>query len=561
MSAEVVPEPGGAGAVDAHGQTGPPVEAEPAPRSAHEIEEELRGRLLAPRPAPSIWGWLGPVLVAALAAVLRLVDLGRPHSLVFDETYYVKDAYSLLQLGYEGRWGEGADARFAAGDFAGLTDSASYVVHPPLGKWLIAAGLQVLGAENAAGWRLGTAVAGIVTVFLVARLARRLFASTLLGCTAGLFLALDGMHIVESRIGLLDVFLCLFAVAAFGAVVLDRERSRARLVHLTALDLARSAQPGERPTGPWGPRLGIRWWLVAAGVLCGLAIGVKWSGAYVLAVLGILTVAWDLSARRAAGVRLWAAAGLLRDGPGAFVSLVPVAALTYLATWTSWFTHPQAYQRQWAAEHPESQRPWLPDALDSLLEFHRMVWQFHTGLSTPHGYEAGPLGWIVQWRPTSFFWGTVSDPEIACGSERCVQAITSVGNPVVWWGGAVALVMVTSAAVLLRDWRAWTVLSGYAALWLPWFLYPDRTTFTFYAVAFAPFVALALTYAVGMLLGFPAEHGPPLPPPRWRDRRVWVAVALVVLVAAAAVFFWPVWTAQVMPYDQWHLRMWFQTWV
>jgi dolichyl-phosphate-mannose-protein mannosyltransferase len=288
---------------------------------------------------------------------------------------------------------------------------------------------------------------------------------------------------------------------------------------------------------------------------------VKWSGAYVLAVLGILTVAWDLSARRAAGVRLWAGAGLLRDGPGAFVSLVPVAALTYLATWTSWFTHPQAYQRQWAAQHPESQRSWLPDALDSLLEFHRMVWQFHTGLSTPHAYEAGPLGWIVQWRPTSFFWGTVADPEIACGADRCVQAITSVGNPIVWWGGAVALVMVGAAAVLLRDWRAWTVLAGYAALWLPWFLYPDRTTFTFYAVAFAPFVALALAYVVGMLLGFPAEHGPPLPPLNWRDRRVWGAIALVLLAAAAAVFFWPVWTAQVMPYDQWHLRMWMPTWV
>jgi len=26
-------------------------------------------------------------------------------------------------------------------------------------------------------------------------------------------------------------------------------------------------------------------------------------------------------------------------------------------------------------------------------------------------------------------------------------------------------------------------------------------------------------------------------------------------------FFYPIWTAQVMPYDLWHLRMWFDTWV
>lgn len=48
--------------------------------------------------------WLGPVLVAVLAGVLRFRHLGRPRDLIFDETYYAKDAWSMLRLGYEGVW-------------------------------------------------------------------------------------------------------------------------------------------------------------------------------------------------------------------------------------------------------------------------------------------------------------------------------------------------------------------------------------------------------------------------------------------------------------------------
>ena len=42
-----------------------------------------------------------------------------------------------------------------------------------------------------------------------------------------------------------------------------------------------------------------------------------------------------------------------------------------------------------------------------------------------------------------------------------------------------------------RDWRAGAVLASLAAGWLPWFWYADhneRTMFSFYAVAFLPFL-------------------------------------------------------------------------
>src|SRR5690606_3980700 len=189
-------------------------------------------------------------------------------------------------------------------------------------------------------------------------------------------------------------FLMLFVLAAFGALLLDRYDGRRRLARRCATEIARRGELSR-----WGPWLGVRWWRVASGVLLGLATGVKWSGLYALAVLGLLTVAWDVTARRTAGVRLWWQAGLLRDGVPAFLAMVPVALLTYLGTWWSWFTHEGAYRRDWAATHPGEGATWLPESLRSLWKYHADMLGFHGSLTSEHTYAAHPIGWLVQWRP------------------------------------------------------------------------------------------------------------------------------------------------------------------
>ena len=65
-----------------------------------------------------LWFWLAPALAAVVGGILRFVRLGDPHALVFDETYYVKDAYSLLQSGYERNWADKANDHFMSGDFS-----------------------------------------------------------------------------------------------------------------------------------------------------------------------------------------------------------------------------------------------------------------------------------------------------------------------------------------------------------------------------------------------------------------------------------------------------------
>ncbi|MGB2556118.1 phospholipid carrier-dependent glycosyltransferase [Cellulosimicrobium cellulans] len=550
---------GGPPPTDVRADDGAPpsdVTTDDSPAPSH--RERLLLALLGPRRLAlgatahdRLWGWLGVAIVAVVAAVLRLWNLGRPGTLVFDETYYVKHAWTLLRVGYEADWPEEPNPAFEAGDVNSFLPTADYVVHPPLGKWMIALGMKALGgAENPWSWRIASAVVGVVAVVLVARIARRLFASTAMGIVAGALMAVDGEAIVHSRTGLLDNMLMLWVLVAFGCLLLDREQARRRLAERCGAILDAGGRIGR-----YGPGLGWRWWRFAAAVALGLACGVKWSGLYFLAVLAVVSVLWDATARRTAGVGRWWEDALVRDAIPAALVMLPTAALTYVATWTSWFRSPGAYMRQWAVEHPGEGVQWLPPALRSLWEYHLKMWDFHTGLTSEHTYEAHPLGWILQWRPTSFYWRSYEVGEAGCEAERCARAITSLGNPVLWWAAALAILVALYALVRLKDWRALAVLSGIVAGWAPWFLYAERTIFTFYSIVFLPWVVLTLVYAITLAL----ERTEGRAVARARVR-VGITV-LLTTIGAVSVFFYPIWTAWQVPYWFWRMHMWLPTWI
>ena len=247
----------------------------------------LRTRLAPPLPDDRPWGWLGPLLVTAFGTFLRFNRLRVPRAITFDETYYVKDAWSILQHGVEWKTLAPAVANPMAaaghGNFfvpCSGTACGEYVVQPELGKLLIAWGEAMFGL-NSFGWRFASALFGSLAILLMCRIARRLTRSTLLGCLAGLLMALDGLEFVLSRTGILDIFLMFFVLAAFGCVLIDRDVSRAALAERVA-----SAPAGRLPGT--GPRLGIRRWRVAAGIFLGLAVATKWDAAWYIIGFGAL---------------------------------------------------------------------------------------------------------------------------------------------------------------------------------------------------------------------------------------------------------------------------------
>ena len=508
--------------------------------------------LFSPLPSSGWRGWVGPLVVMAIGGILRFTNLGRPNAFAFDEVYYAKDALALLRFGYEQQFDDSANELILASDGNWRTlevfkPDPSFVVHPPFGKWVIAGGEWLFGVTPF-GWRFSVAVLGTLSVLMIARIVRRLTRSDLLGIVAGLLLALDGIHLVMSRTAVLDMVLSFLVLAAFGFLLLDRDQVRRRW--------ADRAPP---PPSEWGPRLGprpLRW---AAGISLGLACGVKWSGIWYLAAFGLMTVVWDVSLRRQLSVlRPWTAT-LLRSGPPAFVAMVGSAVVAYLVTWSGWFLTSGGWGRNWADEQGDGSASGLaalvPAPLRSLWHYHADAWNFHVGLESDHSYESSPLSWLLQTRPTSFFWESAEQGVNGCDAASCASAVVAVGNPVIWWVGAAALLYQLWRWAARRDWRSGAVLVGVLAGQLPWLLYLDRTIFTFYTVAFVPFVVMALTLTLGSILG-PANATP--------QRRRWGAVGaggIVLLAVVAAWWFYPVWTAEQIPYDLWRLRMWMPTWI
>ncbi|MFG2588956.1 dolichyl-phosphate-mannose--protein mannosyltransferase [Streptomyces sp. NPDC048438] len=514
----------------------------------------------------SAWG--GPLLVALVAGVLRFWNLGSPKAVIFDETYYAKDAWALVNQGYEGSWPKDVDKLILRDPSSvDIPVDPGYVVHPPVGKWIIGFGEQLFGFTPF-GWRFMVALLGTLSVLMLCRIGRRLFRSTFLGCLAGTLLAVDGLHFVMSRTALLDLVLMFFVLAAFGCFLIDRDRSRRKLAAALPVDEEGVLRPDAHIAETL--RLGWRPWRIAAGLMLGLAFATKWNGLYILAAFGVMAVLWDVGARRTAGAVQPYRAVVLRDLLPAFVSTVPVAIGTYLVSWTGWIVTDKGYYRNWAAtEGKGGSWTWLPDWLRSLWHYENQVYEFHVGLTSGHTYQSNPWSWIVLGRPVSYFY----EEKTGClesSSGKCAREVLALGTPLLWWAACVALLYVLWRWAFRRDWRAGAIVCGVAAGWVPWFFYQERTIFLFYAVVFVPFLCLAVTMMIGALLGPAAgtgtKHrlGMDTADPTGERRRTLGAIAagvLVLLIVWNFIYFWPIYTGTSLPDDAWRDRMWLDTWV
>ena len=408
-----------------------------------------------PRPSPRLI--LGLILL--LTALIRFWNLGTPDKLVFDEVYYVDGAKDYLNIGVETTKG-----------------AAEFVVHPPVGKWLIALGIQILG-DSPAGWRLSAAIFGTFSILLIYFVALRLFSSQFLALVSAGLMSIDGLHLVMSRTALLDIFLMFFLLAAFLALLHERH--------------------------------------IVAALLLGLALGTKWSAIYFIAAILIYLLV--INRRRA-------------------LLYLPIIPITYLFTWSGWLISDKGWSRDYSS-----------NPLISLFQYHREILNFHTGLTTEHSYEASPWNWLVLGRPTSFFY---ESPK-SCGAESCSQEILAMGTPIIWWFGLIALFITLGYFITRRERGAGLILLALLSNYLPWLLFPERTTFYFYAIAFLPYLILAITYSIKLYLEDEAKQ------PK-RIQNVYAALGLTALIFA---YFAPVYLGIVLTYDDWYSRMWLPSWI
>jgi hypothetical protein len=590
------------------------------PPAATTVAERLRDH----PPTDRLVSWIVTLTIVALGFGIRLYDLSFPNSIIFDETYYAKDAYSLLVSGYERHWIDGANEIITDGDYYtmvrkipsddgdkdeslqariqelcpsdgsfcdwntlkndplyreftdeslitlideqcptgletctwnGHREDASFIVHPPVGKWLIALGEKIFGF-NSFGWRFPSCVFGGLLILGTIRLARRLTRSTLIAGLAGLLLCVDGLAFVMSRIALLDGFQAAFLVFAVAAVVADRDYFRARLADRIE---ARGTPDLEGASGG----LIFRPWLLVAGLMFGLACATKWNSMYTLAVFGLLVVAWSVSARRLAGARNRRWDALWLDGVPAFFSMVVLALGVYIASWWRWFATQGGYDRGWGASHPEATSVKIFGApLASLWHYTVDTYNFHTGdgmAAATHTYRANPFGWLLLARPICFdSIGSIQPGDQGCtadAGETCLRTIYAQGTPLLWWLAALALVAGIVWWLAGADWRFGVTSLATLSTWVPWLTeVGGRPLFFFYAITMIPFLVIGLAMTFGVILG-PSNGG------RRRFRGAIIVGTLTALIVVNFAFFYPIFSDGVLSHDHWTWRMWFSSWI
>jgi dolichyl-phosphate-mannose--protein O-mannosyl transferase len=480
----------------------------------------------------NLLSWSLTLFVTFIGAALRWPRLSVPNAVVFDETYYVKDAYAILKNGYERTAVANADKLLLEGRNDLFETTGSFVAHPPVGKWVIALGEQI-GGLNSFGWRIGVAVMGTLLILVTTRVAIRLLRSIWFGVLAGFLIAIDGLAIVMSRTALLDGIMTTFMLMGFACILIDRDYSRNRISH----NLIPESIYGGRWT--WHP------WRIPAGIFFGLAIGTKCNALWLLALAGVLTLIWDRTFRKIRKAKKPTLGVLFVDSWWASIQLLIPALSAYLLSWFGWFNSQDGWGR-----NPE--QTGFINALKSLGNYHEQILNFHINLVTDHSYEAYALGWPILWRPTSFFY---QENLPNCAGTNCAAEVLALGNPLIWWLAVLALIVLLINFLNTRNWRSGTIVALFLVGWAPWLVLPNRTMFYFYAIAFLPFMVMAIASVAKMIYDRIKSNK--------QNRNIFNVTGLVLLVSSVVLtaYFYPVWTAITIPKNEWLMRMWFSKWI
>jgi dolichyl-phosphate-mannose-protein mannosyltransferase len=434
-------------------------------------------------------------LVTAAAAIIRGVHLTQPGVIVWDELFYAPESCFLVHRSQE---------------ICGVGPGA-VTEHPPLGKWLIGLGIQAFGYRPL-GWRIAPILAGILTVPLLYLLARRLLRSSLGAAIAAGLLAIDLLHIVQSRVAMLDVFLTFFVVASFLFLIVDRDRNAGGAVQ----------------SGPGRRGILSRPWLLAAGIAAGGAAATKWVGFLALAAIAWLSLLWAMGRQTSHGWRARLRDSVRTDARTLVLAFVIAPFLVYVVSFAG------------TIEGPILQWPWTPGSWGRhFLGIHKRNLQYHLTVRFVSPWMSPAWSWPLIKRPVTYFQES---------SEAGYRTIIAMGNPLVWWTSLVALGYL--AGKVVRGKRSAdpvvVVVTGFAVLYLPWLIVSAKRSviFLYYILPAVPFMCLAVAaVAVSWAHSF--------------RRRVALAAFSTAAVAFFA-FFYPVATAMPLSKEGVEARQWFR---
>ena len=441
------------------------------------------------------YNWLlitGSLLIFLASLALRLWDLDRFSYPVFDEVHFPK---------------------FAEGYLLGNPPNDG---HPPLGKYLIALGILLFG-HNETGYRIASITIGACIPLLAIGLVYRLTARMGLAILAGLLTFTDGLLLVESRYGLLNVFLVAVGLASQIFLLAGLER---------------------QSKGRW-------LMLSLAGMMMGFCAGVKWNGAgfwlmtWILIAIALISrsmLAQKFIPKITAKLGVLANLGTL-PWYQYLVCFIVFPAIAYVGQWTP---HVIMVLKTFAPNATGWQ--WLQAFGKHLIVSNQYIYQWNTSASSVgsaehpiHPYCSSALSWPLSMRPVGYYFHTNGD---------IWQDVHALGNPILWWSSTLAIIAIACWGIVKIRSEFIYLTVGYAANYLPW-LAVKRCLFIYHYMSSSVFSFIALAVIVSFL---------------YQKKQIWgklVAVLLVTSIMSAQIFFMPIWLGLPLSPQAFYQRIWF----
>lgn len=409
------------------------------------------------------------------------------NSTYFDEIYFPRTAYESIN-GY----------------------SIYEVTHPPLGKNIMALGIQIFGM-NPFGWRFMGTLFGVAMIPMMYLLALKIFKKRTYAFFAAFLIMFDFMRLAQTRLATIDSYSAFFIICMY-YFMYDYFSQKS----YEKKSLWKSFKP-----------------LLLCGIMFGLGAATKWVCLYAgvgLAILFFLAKYLeyrDISSGKVYGltVKKWFNDNFLLTCLACIGFFVVIPAVIYVLSYIPYM-----------ASNPDK------GLIDIVLDNQEYMFEYHSGLTSDHPYGSPWYTWPFMQRPIYYYSG--SNANITAGNAT---SIVSFGNPLVWWTGFLCILPTAYFAWKKKEKSMMVVLVAFAVQYFPWILV-TRVAFIYHYFTAVPFIILMIVYVAKNLLEDKII----------KKQVVWAFMALVLLLF---VMFYPVLTAREVSrdyIDEW-LR-WFSTW-
>jgi dolichyl-phosphate-mannose--protein O-mannosyl transferase len=374
---------------------------------------------------------------------------------------------------------------------------------------------------------------------------------------ASLFMAVDGLFLVESRYALNNVYLVIFGLLGQWCLLLALENQQKRR----------------------------ELWLALSGICCGASASVKWNGLwFLLGIYLILMVAWVM---RSLKFPPFLAADSLPKKPVSDSEFGnPISTPTPLQNLTQ-LNFLQIILNLCIIPAVVYGLVWIPHLLlypqSGFWDIQKQMLSYHQNVGNgpqEHPYCSAWYTWPLMIRPMGYYFQKVDAtpppssplffPAQPSPSKVIYYDVHGMGNPVLWWLSTIALIVVLS--ILILRIRTWVTVSETTAnqtvpvvqlaeFWIPLYLILNyvanllpwarvtRCTFIYHYMGASVFAFLALAWIVDRCL-----QGYDL------FLRM-VGVTIVFLILIAFVFWLPVFLGFPLSPEAFYSRMWLPSWI